>query len=98
MSKDIIIQKAGVAQELDGVELLSTKSPDGGTIDWMPEDEAYIRTLLVTENGTYTPGTGVYGFDVVTVNVPASSITGTINGATVTVTVDSNGNLVYTPA
>jgi hypothetical protein len=97
MSKDIIIQKEGVSYELDGVEYLRTKSPDGGLIDWVPEDETNIQTLSVTENGTYVPGSGVYGFGVVTVSIPASSVTGTINGTMVTVTVDENGYLVYTP-
>ncbi len=97
MSKDIIIQKEGVPHELNGVEFLRTKSPDGGQIDWAPEDETNIQTLSVTENGTYVPGSGVYGFGVVSVSVPAPSVTGTINGAMVTVTVDENGYLVYTP-
>ena len=97
MSKDIIIQQAGIDQELDGVSLIRTQAADTGTIDWMPEDEATLGSLSTVENGTFTPSGNLYGFDVVTVNVPAAAVEGTINGVEYRVTVDENGYLVYTP-
>ena len=98
MSKDITIEVNGVAQALEGVEAIRTPAADSGTVDWLPETETVVQPLNITENGTYTPGEGVYGFAPVSVSVPASSVTGTINGVTYVVTVDANGYLVYTPA
>ena len=97
MSKNIIIQKNGVDQTLTGTELIQTNDMDNGTIHWIPEDELVLSELNVTEPGTYIPGAGICGFSVVTATLQAQSITGTIDGVTYVVTVDSDGNLVYTP-
>lgn len=96
MSKNITIQKNGVAQSLFGVEEIKTNLYGTGTVEWVPEDEVTLQALSVTENGTYTPGEGVFGFSIVTVNVSASQVIGTMNGKTYVVTVDENGYLVYT--
>lgn len=41
-------------------------------IDDLP-DEPVLETLIVTENGNYTPGSGVDGFSSVSVNIQSSS-------------------------
>lgn len=97
MSKNIIIQKNGVDQTLTGTEQIYTNDMENGTIHWVPEDELVLSELNVTQPGTYTPGAGIYGFSVVTATLQAESVTGTIDGVTYVVTVDSSGNLVYTP-
>ena len=94
MSVNISIQKNGVAQSLSGVDEIETNLYGGGTEKWVPQEDVQLQPLTVTQNGTYTPGTGVYGFSDVTVNVQI--VTGTINGVMYEVTVDANGYLVYT--
>lgn len=73
MSKNIIIQQDGQAQNLNNVPKISTPTLEGGSCTWVPEDEAdtYARTqtLRVDENGTYTPEEGYAGFSEVTVDV-----------------------------
>lgn len=66
---------------VDGGELVSQTSrtiSENGTFDTTLNDEVIVDAagdlehLSVTENGVYTPGTGVDGFDQVTVNVSGS--------------------------
>lgn len=94
MSKDIVIQKNGVSQTLQGVEKIRTNACGSGNVEWVPEDEVQLQALVASYNGTYTPGAGVYGFSEVVVNVQV--VKGTINGVMYEVTVDANGYLVYT--
>lgn len=95
MSKDIIIQQGGVDQQLDGVEMLRTNAADSGTVDWFPYSEAQLEDLSATANNTYTPESGVYGFRMVAVSVPATSITGKgPDGNDYTVTTDGEGHIV----
>lgn len=97
MSKNIIIEKNGVAQTLQNVEVLRTTAIGGGSVDWLPEDETTLAEITVTENGTYTADSrSVYGFSRAIVNVPPSEVTGYINGVKYVVSVDENGYLVYT--
>ena len=58
------------------VDKLRTSSIDGSSITWIPEDESRCESLHVTENGTYQPGAGHYGYDYVTVSVNGGSVTG----------------------
>lgn len=94
MSQNIIIQQDGVEQQLSAVQKIKTAKYDGGTVNWIAEDDYQLSPLTISENGTYTPGSGVYGFGVVKVDVKV--IRGTINGVEYVVTVDENGYLVYT--
>ena len=96
MSKAIVIEKNGVAQNLT-LDKLRTKEVGGGTIDWVPEDDVQLTELTVTANGTYTPSGTVYGFSGVSVSVPGTEVSGYIDGVHYVVTLDSDGNLVFTP-
>ncbi len=72
MSKNIIIQKDGVAQNVTAAKL-STNELGGGSCTWVPEDEANdyasFGSLSATENGTYIPDENQAGYNSVTVNV-----------------------------
>lgn len=94
MSVNITIQEGGVAQNLNGAEEIATNKVGSSTESWVPEEDVQLEPLSIVHNGTYTPGSGVYGFSDVTVNVQI--VTGTIDGVTYEVTVDDNGYLVYT--
>lgn len=96
MSKEVVIEIAGVAQNYT-LDILRTKNIDGGSIDWVPEDDVQLTSLTVTENATYTPSGTVYGFSNVTVNTTGQQVSGYIDGVHYVVTLDSNGNLVFTP-
>ena len=52
MSKNIIIQKAGLPQSLT-VDALRLKKQGGGTEDWVPADEKNLVDIRVKQNGTY---------------------------------------------
>lgn len=77
---------------------LRTSGIGGSAVVWVPDADSRCVALTVTENGSKSASEeGVYGWDVVTVSIPnAGSVTGTKNGVEYTVTVDENGNLVYT--
>lgn len=80
------------------LDKLRTQGIGGGSVTWVPEADTRCVALTVTENGSKSASEeGVYGWDIVTVSIPnAGSVTGTKNGVEYTVTVDENGNLVYT--
>lgn len=80
------------------IDKLRTQGIGGGSVTWVPEVDTRCVPLTVTENGSKNASEeGVYGWDIVTVSIPnAGSVTGTKNGVEYTVTVDENGNLVYT--
>lgn len=79
------------------LDRLQTSGIGGGSVTLVPEADTRCETLNVTANGTYNAADkGVYGFDKINVSVPGTSVTGTINGVKYRVTVDENGNLVYT--
>jgi len=80
------------------LDKLQTQAIGGGSVTWVPEADTRCVALTVTENGSKSASDeGVYGWDYVTVSIPnAGSVTGTKNGVEYTVTVDENGNLVYT--
>lgn len=99
MSKNIVIKKNGVAQTLNNVSYIRTSAVGGGYVDWVPEDECVVAPITATQNGTYiADDRSLYGFNMVTVNVKAESITGYINGVKYIVSLDANGYLVYTRA
>lgn len=52
MSKNIIVQKNGVAQNLT-VDTLRLKKQDGGTEDWLPADGKNLVELQIGGSGTY---------------------------------------------
>lgn len=69
MSKDITIKQNGVAQNIS-VDKLRTAKEEGGSDDWVPEEDIGVKTLRVWRNGTYNAGSfDVFGFDVVEVAV-----------------------------
>lgn len=82
-------------QTLDKIQ---TQSIEGGSVTWVPEADTRCTALTVTANGSKSASDeGVYGWNIVTVSIPnAGSVTGTKNGVEYSVTVDENGNLVYT--
>lgn len=99
MPKNINIQVVGADNEMDEIDKINTKLKDGGTCNWVPEDETTQNALRVTQNGTYkASGEGLHSFNKVTVKVSgeADSVTGKIDGKTYIVTVNSSGKLVYT--
>lgn len=73
MSKNITIMEGRTSRSFSGVKKIQTNTAGGGTCDWVPESEAgkyaKLEALSVTENGTFTPGSGNDGFSEVTVNV-----------------------------
>lgn len=76
---------------------LRTPGIGGDSITWVPHNDTLCAALTVRANGTYNAADrGVYGYNVVTVSVGGTSVTGTIDGVKYRVTVDSSGNLVYT--
>lgn len=81
------------------LDKIKTHGIGGGSVTWVPEADTRCVALTVTENGSKNASDeGVYGWDVVTVSIPnAGSVTGTKNGVRYSVTVDENGNLVFTP-
>jgi len=74
MSKNIIIKEDGTARSFSNVEKLQTNLIEGGTQNWVPEDEAAAYVDLgeknITENGTYKAADdGHDGYSEVKVNV-----------------------------
>lgn len=96
MSKAIVIEKSGVAQNLT-LDVLRTKAVEGGYTDWVPEDDVQLAGLTASANGTYTPSGTVYGFSYVAVSIPGTEVSGYKDGIHYVVTLDSSGNLVFTP-
>lgn len=81
MSKNISLQKDGVAKTYNNVSLINTGSPSGSRTDWVPEDETEVVEFTVTQNGTYDLADyGYYGAYRVNVLVPGGS-GATIDGA-----------------
>lgn len=63
MSKDIIIEKNGVEQELEAVEAITTAD----FTQWVPEDDRQLMDKIVTHNGSYKASDdGVYAYKSVT--------------------------------
>ena len=97
MSKNIVIEKNGVAQTLNNISYIRTAAVGGGNMDWVPEDECVVASITITQNGTYiADDQSLYGFDAVTVKVQATSVVGYINGVKYIVSLDANGYLVFT--
>lgn len=67
MSKNIIIQEAGLAKNLT-VDALRLKKQDGGTEDWLPADGKDLVELQIGGSGTYKASDyNAYGIAVVRV-------------------------------
>ena len=74
MSKNIIIQQKGADVSLSGVAKLQTSGLTGGSVYWVPEDEATLGEVYLTANGVYTAAAlGVYSISQATVEVPQGS-------------------------
>ena len=76
MSKNITIKEGAVAKNFTGVKKLSTNQMGGGSVSWIPEDEAvdYVRLKKITarQNGTYTAeDESCDGFSEVKVDIPS---------------------------
>lgn len=76
MSKNITIAREGQVQSFYNVSKIRTNVIDGGTQNWVPDDEAAqyanFETLSVNENGTYSADDEECdGFSSVQVNVSA---------------------------
>ena len=98
MAQSVIIGINGDLLPFDEtVDKLRTPGVGASSVTWVPDADTQCEALTVTENGSKTASNeGVYGWDYVAVSVLGNSATGTINGVEYTVTVDSNGYLVYT--
>lgn len=82
------------SEELDRIR---TPGLGGSSVTWVPDADTICDKLNVTANGTYNAAeAGKYGYNVVTVSAGGTSVTGTKDGVKYRVTVDENGNLVYT--
>lgn len=81
---DAIRAKLGVATEYKPGEMAAAIAsiPTGGS--------AVLEHLSVTQNGTYTPGAGVDGFDQVTVNVSGGG--GHFDGDLITLLTEDQGS------
>ena len=68
MSKNIIIEQNGTAQNFTA-SVLRTAKQGGGSVDWVPEDEVQVISKTVTENGEYVAeNENVYGYSEVITN------------------------------
>lgn len=98
MSKSIIIEQSGTPAILMDIAVIRIPEMNTGNTDWVPYDEFPTGEISVTENGTYKASDeGVYAFTKVIVEVSADRVVGKKDGVTYVVTVDSGGNLVWTP-
>ena len=71
MSKNIVIKKNGSATTFSNVGKIRVPQPNGGSEDWVPEDERQLATIEITANGEYTAAEAeVYGFGKAIINVP----------------------------
>lgn len=94
MSKDIIIQKNGVDQELNGATKLVTSEYGGLQCTWVPEDERQHTEKTVTKNGEYAAeDDGFYAYSRVTVAIGIDlPYTGTTSGGVnYTIYLDNKG-------
>lgn len=66
---DAIRQKTGGTEKLTLEQMVT----EIAAIETGGSEPAVIEALVVTKNGTYTPGEGVDGFNPVTVNVAGGS-------------------------
>ena len=67
MSKNIVIQENGVAENLTA-EVIRTTKEGGGTCDWVPEDEVQLTKKVIKKSGEYkAEDDGFYGYEEVTV-------------------------------
>lgn len=77
MSKNIVIQKNGSALNFNGATKIRTAAVQGGTEDWVPEDDVELTTLTVTKNGVYKAADrNTYGWSRVTVRVALDYVVG----------------------
>jgi uncharacterized protein YuzE len=73
MSKNITIQEGGIDRQFTASKL-RTSEVGGGSVTWIPEDEASLTTKHISVNGTYNASDDeAYGYSTVYVNVPGGS-------------------------
>lgn len=71
--KKIILYEGG-QEHIFEAKKLRTPLQEGGTCDWVPEDETDLVTKYVSKNGTYKASDDhAYGYSQVTVNVSGGS-------------------------
>lgn len=94
MPKNLVYQtkKKGknVAGKAKRTKLLRTNLQDGGTCDWVPEDETQLITKVITQDGTYNASDeagDIYGYSEVTVQGIGSQIMGDLG----MITISKNG-------
>ena len=82
MSKDIVIKLKGEPQNLNGVEKILLSGVDNGFDSvWVPEDETVLGQAAFNANGNYeSVDYEVFGWRIVTVNVPMKLSGNTITG------------------
>lgn len=105
MPKNLVYQtkKKGknVAGKAKRTKLLRTNLQDGGTCDWVPEDETTLIPKVITQDGVYKasdePG-DIYGYSEVTVQGIGTTVMGDLG----TITIYKNGtyyaNTAYLPS
>lgn len=75
MSKSITVKEGATAKNFTGVKKISTNQMGGGSVSWIPEDEAAdyctFKKITARENGTYkAEDNACDGFSEVTVEIP----------------------------
>lgn len=76
MAKNITIKEGATAKNFTGVKKITTNQMGGGSVSWIPEDEAVdyvnLKTITARKNGTYkAEDNACDGFSEVKVEVPA---------------------------
>lgn len=76
--KNIAISEGRTAKTFYGVNKIHTPDTEGGSVTWIPEDEAddyaHLGAKTITENGTYSAAVdSLAGYSSVTVNVPTGA-------------------------
>lgn len=67
--KKIIVYEGG-QEHIFEAKKLRTPLQEGGTCDWVPEDDVQLTTKSISKNGTYNASSDdAYGYSKVTVNV-----------------------------
>ncbi len=97
MSKNINIQVGGADNELDEIDKINTKLKDGGTCNWVPEDDTIQVGISITQNGEYDAASRfIHSFNKVVVKITGTGAAQIIgkskkNGKNYTITTKEEG-------